>query len=552
MVERPHGARSLLYLLTSFLRIGSGRARRARITVSPPLPKIVSCLPLFSSCLILSDCFIIREGHAKISAPFSSGSERTEVVGKPFEKERRLWGSSMKSAYILVIVCYIVLLWAVSFFVGRRRSASSEAYLLASRSLPAPLIAVLVAGTWTGGVSVVGMAQGAYIHGLSALWFHSGICIAMFATAFLLPRIVTRGKTYSILDVVDGLYGGRTAKLAGFLQLIFSVWTVTMQVVGGGAILSFILKGSITFSLGMCLTALVFTSYNMMGGLAVTAYTNLIHVSVTAIGILLGGFYAIASCHSFSHMAGGYYFTPFGDMGAAQALNLAYINLTIGVLAQPVINVASSADSMKSGRIGIVIGSLITVPIVVMAALCGIIAKYAFPHVLSLSALPALLDIMPPSLGAFFLLGMWAPLMSAGSPFLMGATTLAVKGFIAPALRIPNDRGLLLASRLTTLAIGFVALILGFLVKEILRETAWLAVLMSAVVYVVFFGWSRRISSVWAFTSLLGALVLLFVAFATGLDKVVHPIWLVTTLVFVLMGMGVFFSTRREPVKPSA
>ena len=345
---------------------------------------------------------------------------------------------------------------------------------------------------------------------------------------------------------------GKLAKLAGLLQLIFSIWSVTMQVVGGGAILSFILKGNITFSVGMCLTALVFTVYNMMGGLAVTAYTNLIHLTATTIGILLGGFYVIASYHGFSHMAGGHNFTPFGDMGASQALSLAYINFTIGVLAQPVINVASSARSMKSGRVGIVIGSLITVPIVVMAALCGIVAKYAFPDVPSLSALPALLDIVPPSLGAFLLLGMWAPLMSAGSPFLMGATTLAVKGFIAPALRIRNDRGLLLASRLTTFAIGLVALSLGFLVKEILRETAWLAVLMSAVVYVVFFGWSRRISSVWAFVSLLGAVVLLSVAFVTGLDKVVHPVWPVTALVFVLMGTGVFCSTRRESVKPPA
>lgn len=453
--------------------------------------------------------------------------------------------SSTKAAYLLVIVCYIALLLAVSFFVARKRSGSSEAYLLASRGLSIPLVSALIAGTWTGGVSVVGMAQGAYLHGLSALWFQLGIWIAMFVTAFLLPRIVTAGKTYSILDVVGGLYGMRTARLAGFLQLIFSVWIVTMQVVGGGAILSFIVKGDVTFSLGMCLTALVFTIYNMMGGLAATAYTNLIHLTVTAIGIFLGGFYAIASCPGLGRMAEGHYFTPFGDMGVFQALSLAYINFTLGVLAQPVINTASSAGSMKGGRTGIVIGNLITIPIVVMAAMCGIVAKYVFPQVPSLSALPALLDVVPPCIGVFLLLAMWAPLMSAGSPFLMGATTLAVKGYIAPALHMRNDRRLLLASRLTTLAIGLVALLLGFFVKEILRETAWLAVLMSAVVYIVFFGWTgRRISSAWAFISLLGTVIIIFISFATGLDKVVHPIWSVTALVFVLMGMGVFLSKR--------
>jgi SSS family solute:Na+ symporter len=387
------------------------------------------------------------------------------------------------------------------------------------------------------------MAQGAYLHGLSALWFQVGIWTAMFITALLLPRIVTAGKTYSILDVVSGLYGMRTARLAGLLQLIFSVWIVTMQVVGGGAILSFILKGDVTFALGMCLTAFVFTIYNMVGGLAATAYANVIHLTATATGILLGGFYAIAGCPGLGRMAEGHYFTPFGDMGVFQALSLAYINFTLGVLAQPVINTASSASSIRGGRIGIVAGNLITIPIVVMAALCGIVAKYAFPQIPSLSALPALLDVVPPCIGVFLLLAMWAPLMSAGSPFLMGATTLAVKGYIVPTLRVRSDRKILLASRLTTLAIGFVALLLGFFVKEILRETAWLAVLLSAVVYIVFFGWTgRRISSAWAFISLLGTVLVIFISFATGLDKVVHPVWPVTALVFVLMGMGVILS----------
>jgi len=452
----------------------------------------------------------------------------------------------MKSAYVLVIVCYIALLLAVSLFVARRRSGSSEAYLRASRGLSIPLVSVLIAGTWTGGVSVVGMAQGAFLHGLSALWFQVGVWIAMFFTALLLPRIVTGEKTYSILDVVERLYGKNTARTAGLLQLFFTVWAVAMQMVGGGAILSFILKGSISFFMGMCLTALVFTIYNMVGGLVATAYTNVIHLSVTVVGIFLGGLYVIVSRHGLGGMSGGYYFTPFGDLGAVQALGLTYINFTLSVLAQPVINTASSAGSLRQGRTGIVLGSLITIPIVSMAALCGIVAKNAFPHAASLSALPALLDMVPPSLGAVLLLAMWAPLMSSGSPFLMGATTLAVKGFVAPALHIRTDRGLLLASRLTTLGIGLVALVLGLFVKEILRDIAWLAVVMSAVVYVVFFGWAGRISSVWAFVSLLGSIVLLFASAVTGLDKVVHPIWPVSAFVFILMGIGLFLSRRRK------
>ena len=451
----------------------------------------------------------------------------------------------MATVYIFAILFYIALLWATGAFVTRK-SKSSEAYLVASRGLSVPFISVLIAGTWIGGVSIVGMAQGAYIHGISALWFQAGIWIAMCATALLLNRIMEGKKTYSILDVVGGLYDSKTAKLAGILQLIFSIWVVTMQVVGGGAILAVILKGQISFQSGMLLTAIVFTFYNVMGGFVATAYTNLIHIGAIVIGIFLGGLYIVFNTGAVNPtMPHSHYFTPFGDLGFFQAMSWAFINFTLGVLAQPVINTASSARTLKEGKQGILIGNVIAIPVVVMAALCGIVAKYVFPDIPSISALPALLNVVPPYVAVFFLISMWAPLMSSGSPFLMGATTLAVKGYIAPYFKIENDRRLLLVSRLTTLIIGALSLFLGFFVKEILREVTWIAVFLSAIVYIVFIGWfGKRIDSRFAFVSLAGTLIIVLLSFLLGLHKIIHPVWPVTLFVFIVMGIGALVSKK--------
>ncbi len=451
----------------------------------------------------------------------------------------------MRGLYLISILGYICLLWSTSIYFTRR-STSSEAYLLASRGLSVPLVSVLIAGTWIGGVSIVGMAQGAYIHGISALWFQVGIWVAMGATSFLLNRILEGKKTYSILDVVGSIYDTKTTKLAGIMQLVFLIWTVTMQIVGGGAILSVILKGHVSFHEGMAFTAMVFTLYNVIGGFAATAYTNLIHICAIVIGIFLGGLYVIFNTAALARMAGHtYYFRPFGDLGISQALSWAYINFTLGVLAQPVINTASSARSIEGGKRGILIGNFIAIPVVVMAALCGVAAKYIFPDIPSLAALPALLDVVPPVISVFFLISMWAPLMSCGSPFLMGATTLAVKGYIAPILKIEDDRRLLTASRITTLLLGALSLLLGFFVKEILREITWIAVLMSAVVYIVFIGWTgKKIGNRYAFASLLGTTVILLFSFLLGIHKVLHPIWPVTVYVCVVMTAGLLLTHR--------
>ena len=453
----------------------------------------------------------------------------------------------MKGAYFFAILAYVFLLWLAGFLVTKR-ARSSEAYLLASRSLSVPLVSVLIAGTWLGGVSVVGMAQGAYIHGISALWFQAGVWVAMFITALFFEKIIQGRTTYSILDIVGSLYGKRTAQLAGLLQFVFMVWVVTMNVVGGGAILSFILRDYLTFGQGMLLTAIVFTLYNAAGGFAATAYTNLIHIGAIIFGIFLGGIYMIVNTGALSRMAHtAHYFQPFGDLGAAQLLSWAYISITLSILTQPVINAASSARGPREGKIGIITGNLIAIPVVVMAALCGIVARDAFPHESSLSALPALLQLLPVSVGVFFLIAMWAPLMSAGSPYLMAATTIAVKGYIAPMFSIVSDRKLLIASRLTTVGIGAVSLCLGFFVRDILKEVTFLAVLLSAIVYVVFFGWLvKRIPGTWAFAALAGTPVILFLYFSLGLHSLVHPIWPVTMYVFIVMLAGSLFSHKSQ------
>jgi SSS family solute:Na+ symporter len=452
----------------------------------------------------------------------------------------------MKGLYLCTILSYICLLWTVSFFQARK-SRSSEAYLVASRALPVPLVSVLIAGTWIGGVSIVGMAQGAYLHGISALWFQAGIWLAMCVTSALLGKIMEGKNTYSILDVVGNLYDKKTAQLAGVMQLVFLVWIITMQIVGGGAILFVIFGGDVSFGQGMALTAIVFTLYNVTGGFAATAYTNLIHICAIIIGIFMGGLYVILNAGALAQVASqGHYFQLFGDLGPSQALSWAFINLTLGVLAQPVINTASSARNIREGRRGILIGNFIAVPVVVMAALCGIAAKGIFPNTPSLGALPALLATVPTFVAVFFLISMWAPLMSCGSPFLMGATTLAVKGYIGPLFHIDDDKKLLAVSRTTTLLLGGLSLLLGFFVREILREITWIAVLLSAIVYVVFIGWAgKRIRSAYAYASLLGTVFILFLCLVFGIQKVLHPIWPVTIYVTILMGIGFFVA----PVK---
>ena len=124
----------------------------------------------------------------------------------------------MKPFFLGTIFLYVLVLWFVGG-VASRHSKGSEDYLVASRKFSTPFISALVAGTWIGGVSVMGMAQGAFLHGLSAIWFQAGIWVAMCFTAAFLPKMVMKKETYSILDVVAHYYDKRTANLGGLCLL---------------------------------------------------------------------------------------------------------------------------------------------------------------------------------------------------------------------------------------------------------------------------------------------------------------------------------------------
>lgn len=458
----------------------------------------------------------------------------------------------MKTPFLGAILFYIVVLWFFGW-VASRRSKGSEGYLVADRRFSTALVSALVAGTWVGGVAVVGMAQGAFLHGFSACWFMVGMWVAMCLTAAFLPKIITGRKTYSILDVVIQHYDRRTANVAGIFQLIFSVWVVTMNIVGGGAILSFILKETITLSLGMILTTLVFSLYLVLGGVVAAAYTNLIHLITIFLGIITGGLFLLVDTGGMAVLrttVPSFYFKPFGDLGPWMVFSWLLVNLTLCVLAQPVINAGASAKSLSHGRLGILIGTLLAIPVPLIAALCGVIAKCRYPEVASIKALPVLLGNLPSLIALFFLLGMWAPLMSAGSSFLMGATTIVIRGYFIRILPQLSDRRILVASRITTLVLAGMALFLSFSVVEILRSVTEIAVLLTSVVILVAMaGILKNPSKKGGFLSLIVSFCFLILSISTGWDKKVHPFWMVfpATLLIMLVSTWIEQKLRKNP-----
>jgi Na+/proline symporter len=129
--------------------------------------------------------------------------------------------------------------------------------------------------------------------------------------------------------------------------------------------------------------------------------------------------------------------------------------------------------------------------------------------------------------------------MSSGSPFLMGATTIVVRGYVVKSFPHLSDKTLLVASRIATLSITALALALGFLVIEILRSVTEIAVLLTSVVILVLMGGLlKNPSKGGGILSLVVSLGLLALFLLTGWSKKIHPFWAVSLATLIIMGIS--------------
>ncbi len=82
----------------------------------------------------------------------------------------------MTSATISILFLFIYTVALVAVGVWNRKSESSEAYFLASRSLPPWLLAITFIASWWGGGTAVDLVDHAHRDGLSA--FGYTVCLS--------------------------------------------------------------------------------------------------------------------------------------------------------------------------------------------------------------------------------------------------------------------------------------------------------------------------------------------------------------------------------------
>ena len=426
---------------------------------------------------------------------------------------------------MIIVVLYIAMLFAISFYVKSRADKGSAEYLFAGRKLGPVLIAVNITGLAVGAASTVGVAENAYKVGMAAGWYNAAWSAGAIIMGLVAAGKLRAMKVSTIPEFFEKYYDtkGRVISAVG-LVIIMSVITA-LQYLAGGAILASLLPEYFDFHGGMIVSAVVFIGITLIGGLWSSGLSNIVSVVLIYVGILY-------SCVAAVNHTGGIEAIKAQLPVGLDWFDWFIVMITQAITAQGPVQIACGARDAKTARNGFILGGLLIFPVGFLCALLGIIGKVQFPDISATLALPKVVMALDPIASGTTLAALWAADVSTACTILLGAGNPSV-----------SDDHFVKINRLTILAVGIITLWFAFnaagILKTMVAGLSMTTALTCVFLFTVFApGLCRRSSAFWTtLAGLIGIVVWEFVPVLHVLQHVIYFEWLLCIAVFLLVAV---------------
>jgi len=366
-------------------------------------------------------------------------------------------------AYLLTIFSYLVLL----FFFGlrlTRRLRSKEDFLVAGRTLTAPILVGTLLATWIGSGDIFSVSDLSYNHGYSSLIGSSGGWLGIIIVFFIAGRVRRFGQ-FTVPDILEARYNKWARILATITTIIAYVTIVSYQFRGGGWVLSIITEGKITVQQGMMVVAVFVITYTLLAGMISVAYLDIFNGIIMIVGIFLALPFLI-------HQVGGMEYivanvTPrkhavLGNMSLVQAIGYFVPTLLLALGMGNTYQRFFSAKNEKEAKkavIGWVIGVILlgvalqSLAVVGSSYFKGLEAKETGKIILLVAH-----KGVPIAVGCALMTAIIAIIISTANSFLLVPATNVIRDiyqrFINPNL---PDKKMILYSRFVVIVLGLIS-----------------------------------------------------------------------------------------------
>ncbi len=451
---------------------------------------------------------------------------------------------SSSTLSILLLSLYVIGLIGVGLWT--RENKSSEDYFLASRKLPAWLLAITFIASWWGGGSAIDLVDHAHEHGLSSFWVYGVPVLIATALMYVFARAIRNIGTISQPELMKERYNDTTALLLSIFIVIFMVIGAAVQVIVIARF--FDVFYDVSYEVGAVIGTSIVLAYSLFGGFKGVVLTDLMQfVFFLATGILLcylaydgsGGIEAVKSS-AITNQKVGYtsFFAHVSD-------NLAYV-ITFGTSWMIQANIwqrISAARQPSDAKKMMAISFLAFIPLYLMVTYTGMYASVLYDAIPEGGIVPDMIkQISNPVFSAVLFVGLSAAIMSTMDSLVnTGALSVTIDIYKKYAHPTASQSRLVLIGRLSTLVIGCIALLIALQIKSVLT-ISWIAsdFLTSGafVPLVLGFVWIRGTAKAATVSMIFG---LLFSSYnlAVALGASLPTAWEIASAKQALIGIGI-------------
>ncbi|MFW6278581.1 MAG: sodium:solute symporter family protein [Bacillota bacterium] len=465
------------------------------------------------------------------------------------------------SVVIVTVAVYMIILLGVGYWANKRIKEMDD-FLLAGRRLGLLLTAGALAATHFGGGMVLGGGEDGFIYGLSGSWYGIACGIGLILLGFLTASKFRTLAFYTVPDYLEYRYGGKTLRVLGaLLSVIAIIGIIAAQVIAARGALEIL---GITGNTGAILATLIFIIYTALGGLWAATITDFIQVIIAGVGVIFGAILVLGDVGGFSGlqemiessrgaMENGYY--SIWGRGGTAILWLSLPTIMYTLIGQDFYQRLLAAKDEITARKASFVGGVFLIIMSVFPAIMGMGARGYFPEMTDgEAAVPQMIEeIFPLGIGAIILAALLAAIMSTADSLLTAGTTHIINDLWLKIrekeVEVDYQEGkMLFVSRVTTVVLGLLALIIALQVPTIIDALIYSYTMYTAGVFVPVIGgviWKKATREGALTALILGSIIALY-GVITGAQIWSIPVEVYSAFISLVLFVTVSLLTYKE------
>lgn len=458
------------------------------------------------------------------------------------------------TALDLVIILIYFLVLVVVGIIGVRRAQTSEIYILSGQNLGLFMFFGCLTAVFLGGSSTIGSAQLGYEIGFSGVWFVFSMGLGITLFGLLLLKKVTGYHVMTISELLGKLFNVPSKLIGAVVASIYTLMVSVTQVIAIGVLLSAIFDWNLTFA--MLIGGGVVFFYTILGGMWSVSMTDVIQFTIMTVGIFLimlpislskvGGIQELTTQLPSSYFS----FTNIGFLEIVKYLTTFTLGMMVG---QDIWQRYFTARNQKiaiTGGVLVGIYSFLYSMAMVIIGMCAIILLPNLESTQSVFTVMAF-ETLPPGLLGIVFAAVAAAIMSTASGTLLASSTLIAKDILKDHFfKDISDKKFLLVTRVTTLAMGVIAIIIALYVQELLVaiDVAY-AILAGSIFVPIVFGlfWKRTTPKAAFAAMLISALVVIGSLMVEGLSSTNPILYGIVVNIVVLISVSLIGPSKAVP-----